>query len=83
MTGRPKTFFKIFEFLAARTAEEGARLVVQAASAGREMHGLYLRAGNVQAYAPIAQDEEKAAHVWNVLRQRLEKLQPGILQNLQ
>ncbi|KFA50071.1 hypothetical protein S40293_08602, partial [Stachybotrys chartarum IBT 40293] len=82
MNGRPKTFFKVFEFLAARIAEEGARLVVQAASGGRETHGLYLRAGTVQVYAPIAQDEEKATHVWNVLRQRLEKLQPGILQNL-
>lgn len=82
LRGVARVFFKIFEFIAARTAEEGSRLVVQAASAGRQTHGKYLRAGTVQAYAPIALDDERAAYVWNLLCGKLETLQPGILQNI-
>ncbi|KAK3944453.1 hypothetical protein QBC46DRAFT_305049 [Diplogelasinospora grovesii] len=83
LKGGAKVFFKIFESIAARTAEEGARLVVQAASAGRETHGLYMRAGAVQEYAPIAQDDARATYVWELLCEKLEKLQPGIMQSLQ
>ncbi|KAI0015271.1 hypothetical protein F4780DRAFT_773666 [Xylariomycetidae sp. FL0641] len=82
LKGGPKVFFKVFETIAARTAEEGSRLVVQAAAAGRQTHGLYMRAGAVQEYAPIARDEKKAAYVWDLLCQKLEMLQPGILENL-
>ncbi|RYP08954.1 hypothetical protein DL764_001565 [Monosporascus ibericus] len=82
LTGGPKIFFKIFESIAARPPEEGSRLVVQAASAGRETHGLYMRAGVVQKYTPIAQNEKKATYFWELLYKGLEKLQPGILQNL-
>jgi retinol dehydrogenase 12 len=82
LEGVTRLFFKFVELIAARTAEEGARLIVQAASAGRQTHGLYLRAGAVQAYAPIALDEKRAAHVWELLCRRLEGLQPGVLQCL-
>jgi len=82
LSGGPKVFFKVFESIAARPAEEGSRLVVQAAAAGRQTHGLYLRAGEVQKYAPIAQDDKKATYLWELLCKKLEKLQPGILQNL-
>jgi retinol dehydrogenase 12 len=81
--GLPKLLFKIFEAIAARTAEEGSRLVVQTASAGRKTHGLYMRAGAVQEYAAIARDDEKATYVWELLCKKLEKLQPGILGVLQ
>jgi retinol dehydrogenase 12 len=82
--GAEKAIFGIFERMFARTAEEGARLVVQAASAGPETHGLYLRAGAVQEYGPIvAQNDKRATYVWELLCKRLEQLQPGILQNLQ
>ncbi len=83
LSGGPRVFFKIFELIAARPAEEGARLVVQAASAGRQTHGLYMRAGAVQEYAPIARDDERATYVWELLCKKLEALQPGILQSLQ
>ncbi|KAJ9142348.1 NAD(P)-binding protein [Pleurostoma richardsiae] len=83
LTGVSKFLFRIFESIAARTAEEGSRLVVQAASAGRQTHGLYLRAGAVQKYAPIAQNDKRATYVWELLCKKLEKLQPGIMQNLQ
>lgn len=83
LTGAPKVFFKVFEGIAARSAEEGSRLVVQAASASRETHGLYMRGGKVQKYDPIAEDDKKATYVWKLLCEKMEQLQPGILQNLQ
>ncbi|ETS82849.1 hypothetical protein PFICI_04725 [Pestalotiopsis fici W106-1] len=82
LTGVARIFFNIFQAMFARTAEEGSRLVVQAAAAGRKTHGLYLRAGEVQAYAPIALDNEKATCVWETLCKRLEQIQPGVLENL-
>lgn len=83
LRGIARVLLKIFEMITARTAEEGSRLVVQAASAGKQTHGKYMRAGAVQAYAPIALDDERAAYVWDLLCGKLEKLQPGILQNIQ
>ena len=41
LTGGFKAILKLFEFSFARTAEEGFRLVVTAASAGRQTHGVY------------------------------------------
>ncbi|PWY88087.1 NAD(P)-binding protein [Aspergillus sclerotioniger CBS 115572] len=78
-----KVLYKSFEALAARTPEEGSRLVVQAASAERETHGLYFRAGAVQEYAPIVRDEKKAEYLWEVLSKRLEGLEPGIMKNVE
>ncbi|PYH94455.1 NAD(P)-binding protein [Aspergillus ellipticus CBS 707.79] len=83
LSGVAKGAFKVFEAIAANSAEEGSRLVVQAAAAGRETHGLYLRAGKVQKYAPIALDEERTTHVWETLSKRLEKVQPGIMRNIE
>jgi NAD(P)-dependent dehydrogenase (short-subunit alcohol dehydrogenase family) len=83
LTGALRVGFRIFAAIAARTPEEGARLVVQTASAGRETHGLYMRAGAVREYAPNALDEKKAAYVWELLCKKLETLQPGVLQNLE
>lgn len=82
LKGVTRVLFKIFELVTARTAEEGSRLVMQAASAGRQTHGLYLRGGAVQAYAPIALDDKRATYVWELLCSKLEELQPGILQNV-
>lgn len=76
ITGAVKVLEGIFRALTARTTEEGSRLVVQAASAGRETHGLYMRTGVVEEYAAIAKDEERATYVWDTLCKRLEKLQP-------
>jgi len=83
ITGVAGFFFKIFEWIAARPAEEGASLVVKAATAGRETHGRYMRAGAVQEYAPIARDDARATYVWDLLCKKLEQLQPGVLRNLQ
>lgn len=56
--------------------------MVQAASAGRETHGLYMRAGKMREYDPTAKDAEKAACLRELLCKRLEDPHPGILQNL-
>lgn len=83
--GVVKVFLRIFEALFARTSEEGSRLLVIAASAGKETHGKYMRAGAVQEYAPFITDKdgiEKSNAIWEQLGQRLEQLQPGIMQNV-
>lgn len=85
LSGGLKFAFKIFEFLFARTAEEGSRLVVIAASAGRKTHGGYMRGGNVKPYPPMITSKEgteKSRYLWELLGKRLEVIQPGILANL-
>jgi retinol dehydrogenase-12 len=85
LTGGFKAFFKLFELLFARTAEEGSRLVVTAASAGRQTHGKYMRAGAVQEYAPFitsAAGVEKSEYLWEQLSEKLEHLQPGIMASI-
>ncbi|KAK9326964.1 hypothetical protein V1520DRAFT_387841 [Lipomyces starkeyi] len=85
LTGVFKAVFKSFEFLFARSAEEGSRLVVAAASAGRQTHGLYMRAGALQKYAPFITSRDgvkKSNYIWEQLGRKLEQLQPGILANV-
>jgi retinol dehydrogenase-12 len=85
LTGGFKIVFKLFEKLFARSAEEGSRLVVIAASSGRQTHGAYMRAGAVQEYAPFITNSEgtkKRDLIWEQLTKKLEMLQPGVLSNL-
>ena len=85
LTGGLKAFFLVFQFLFARTAEEGSRLVVMAASAGRQTHGGYMRAGALQEYAPFITNEEgmkKSEYLWEQLSVKMEQLEPGITGNV-
>ena len=85
LTGVFKAVFKIFEFVFARPAEEGSRLVVQAASAGRPTHGKYMRAGAVQEYDLFitnAGGQARMNDVWEQLSRKLEYIQPGIMANV-
>jgi retinol dehydrogenase 12 len=85
LTGGFKVVFKLFEFMFARPAEEGSRLVVTAASAGRQTHGGYMRAGALQKYAPFITSEDgdaKSNTTWKQLGRKLEELQPDILANV-
>jgi retinol dehydrogenase-12 len=80
-----KPIGKIFEFLFARTTEEGSRLVVIAASAGRKTHGGYMRGGNLKSYSPLITSEDgiqKERYVWEQLERKLEGIQSGILANV-
>ncbi|KAH9210646.1 hypothetical protein DL95DRAFT_437522 [Leptodontidium sp. 2 PMI_412] len=85
LTGGFKAVFKFFEFVFARPAEEGSRLVVIAASAGRPTHGKYMRAGSVQEYAPFITNvdgQAKMNYVWEQLSRKLETIQPGVMANV-
>jgi retinol dehydrogenase-12 len=85
LTGGFKALFKFFEFIFARPAEEGSRLVVTAAAARRQTHGGYIRAGALQAYPPFISNEDgvdKSNHVWEQLGRKLEQMQPGIMANV-
>ena len=74
-SGSAKLSRAVFASLFARTAEEGPRLIVKVASAGRESHGEYMRAGELEAYAPVIRNAEgvkRSEHVWEVLSSKLE-----------
>ncbi|KAL4940976.1 hypothetical protein BDV06DRAFT_213050 [Aspergillus oleicola] len=85
LAGAVKFFFKMFEGMFARSAEEGARLIVQAASGGRESHGGYFRSARLFEYAPFINSEEgmkRREYIWEQLGRKLEELQPGVLGNV-
>lgn len=76
---------RVFQFLFARTAEEGSRLVVQAASAGRVTHGGYMRSGKLKEYPPMITSEDAVArgkYVWELLGEKLAEIHSGILENV-
>lgn len=80
-----RVLFRTFEFIFARPAEEGARCIVRAASAGRETHGQYVQSDGKLVYADFVTSEEgvkRGNYVWDLLCKKLEGLQPGILANL-
>ena len=80
-----KAFFRVFAALFARTAEEGSRLVVITASAGRKTHGGYMRGGTLKNYPPLITSEdgvEKSRYLWDQLGRKMEEIQPGILANV-
>jgi hypothetical protein len=80
-----KVIFKVFEFVFARPAEEGARRIVTAASSGRETHGQYLQSDGQLIYEDVvtsAEGVKRGNYVWDLLCKKLEELQPGVLTNL-
>lgn len=82
LTGGFKVVFKIFEFMFARPAEEGSRLLVKATTAGRGTHGRYMRAGFLQEYHSVItsdQEVERREYTWKQVGKKLEELQPGVL----
>lgn len=76
---------EIFKFFLARTTEAGSRTLVNAAEQGPETHGMYLSDCKVKRPAPFVLGEEgqKAQkNVWAELKTKLEKIQPGVTNNL-
>ncbi len=76
------------KLLLARTSEVGSRTLVHAATAGEETHGQYLSDCKVADVAPLV-SQDAAEHrgqlqrrVWDEIVQKLESIQPGIMQNL-
>lgn len=83
LTGGLRTAYNIFAFLFARTAEEGSRLVVKAATEDKVTHGMYLRGGSVQQYIDSLKSDEGVKRcnlLWEQLIEKLEQLQPGFLE---
>ncbi|KAG0650546.1 Short chain dehydrogenase atnD [Hyphodiscus hymeniophilus] len=75
ISGVLRPVFTLFEFLFARTAEEGSRLVVQTASAGGETHGGYMRSGELKTYPPLITSEggvRRRKYIWELLEKTLE-----------
>jgi retinol dehydrogenase-12 len=82
VTGGVKIFLKVFVTMFARTAEEGSRLIVAAAAAGRETHGGYLRAGELREPVEMvsgARGVERGGKIWVDLAKRLEGMAQGVM----
>ena len=69
----------------ARTTEEGSRTLVHGVQAGKDSHGQYIHDCKVgQGLAPFVtsgEGEEAGERVWKELSEKLEKIEPGILNN--
>lgn len=69
----------------ARSTEKGARTIVHAASAGSETWGEYLSDADVQPVAKWVSNpngKELGRRLWYEFFERLQKVQPGIAQNI-
>lgn len=69
----------------ARSTEYGSRTLVHAASQGPESHGRYLSSCAIAPLGGIAAGPDAAVlqeRVWKEVSDKLEKIKPGILNNL-
>ena len=76
---------RVMRFLLGRTAEQGSRMLVHAASAGPETHGEYLDMCKVAPTASVTkgpEGEKTQKKVWEELMAKLEKIEPGVSGNL-
>lgn len=81
-TGLKLFIFKIFRAIFARSTEVGSRTTINAAEGGEETHGQFLDDCTIGERSPLLQDQAVQKRVWSQLAEKLEKIQPGILQNL-
>lgn len=81
-TGLKLFIFKIFRAIFARSTEVGSRTTINAAEGGEETHGQFLDDCTIGERSPLLQDQTVQKTVWSQLAEKLEKIQPGILQNL-
>ncbi|KIX94946.1 uncharacterized protein Z520_09256 [Fonsecaea multimorphosa CBS 102226] len=77
----------LLKFFLARSTEVGSRTLVAAAEAGMESHGKYMSDGkvaddNLSPFARSKDGEVAGKKVWSELSDILEKIQPGITQNI-
>ncbi|KAK4690249.1 hypothetical protein P7C71_g6495, partial [Lecanoromycetidae sp. Uapishka_2] len=84
-TGLKQLVFKFARFFLARSTEVGARTTVNAAEGGMETHGQYMNDCQPGQRAPLLISEEGQQvqkKVWAELAAKLERIQPGIMQNI-
>ncbi|MCJ1432314.1 hypothetical protein MMC27_001670 [Xylographa pallens] len=76
---------KITKRLLARTTEQGSRTLVNSASAGPETHGEYLDMCKVIPTATVVRSpkgQKTQKRLWDELMGKLDKIEPGISENL-
>ncbi|KAL6721765.1 hypothetical protein ACLMJK_000870 [Lecanora helva] len=77
--------FRIFRAFLARSTEVGSRTLINAAEGGEETHGQYMDDCTIGLRAPLlgSEDGRKVGkRVWGELTQKLNQIQPGIMQNV-
>ena len=68
-----------------RTAEEGSRALVDAVGRGEDSHGEYLsdcKVAKVSDFVLSKKGAQTQGRVWGELNAKLEKIQPGVLDNI-
>ena len=97
MSGLRSFVFEALKSLVARSTEAGSRTYVRAAEmgirldsgdedSGEKCHGAYMSNCQVAEPSPFVRSEEGQAvqkSVWSELAEKLEKIEPGILKNLE
>ncbi|KAK5087177.1 hypothetical protein LTR05_004348 [Lithohypha guttulata] len=79
--------YTLMKAILARTTEVGSRTLVAAASVGEESHGRYMHdgmvnEGEVSAFAKSDEGRKVGQKVWAELADILEKIEPGVTQNI-
>lgn len=85
LTGVLAWVFWFNKLLFARSTEYGSRTLVHAASQGSGSHGQYLSHCDIAQPGPLVMSEngeELQERVWNEVADKLEKIKPGILENI-
>jgi hypothetical protein len=84
-TGIVGWMFWFNKLLFARSTEYGSRTLVHAASQGPESHGQYFSDCAVAERGGLVKGEDRAVlqeRVWKEVSEQLEKIKPGIMENL-
>lgn len=81
----PTAAFKLQLKVMGRTAEEGSRALVDAVGRGEDSHGEYLsdcKVAKVSDFVLSKKGAQTQGRVWGELNAKLEKIQPGVLDNI-
>ncbi|MCJ1231920.1 hypothetical protein MMC12_008599 [Toensbergia leucococca] len=84
-TGIEAAMMTVASFFLARSTEVGSRTLVAGIEGGEETHGQYMADCHVEKPAALVSSDDGAKtqkRVWSELSQKLEAIQPGILQNI-
>ena len=85
VTGLQAVAFFIFKFLLARTTEAGSRTLLAGAEIGKESHGEYMKNCVISPPSDFVRSKEGSKteeRVYSELLEILEKIQPGISNNV-
>ncbi|KAK4172949.1 hypothetical protein QBC36DRAFT_195807 [Triangularia setosa] len=80
-----QVFLKGMQTALSRTAEQGARTLMFGAAGGQETHGKYLddcKVSDPSVWVLSPEGEDTQGRLWAELKAKLERIRPGILQNV-